>query len=180
MQMPFRKKSPRNRMFLGGKSGCLTFDNGLDDKAYQEHQKGDCTVQQTVGIPGEGRDGVHVGSENDEIYVVRHGTENSDADGSDHDRIQCADPLLGTPGIFGAVPFADEMPDDQYGGQNTHRRQKISQNGQQIEQNICDVCHEIILQLCHSEEPTEGRRRGNLLFRLNWRRLPRRAKPSSQ
>ena len=164
-------------MFLGGKSGCLTFDDGLDDEADQHHHDGDGTIQQAVGIPGEGGDGISIGAQDDEVDVVRYGTENGDADGSDHDRIQCADPLLGTPGIFGAVPFADEMSDDQYGGQNTHRRQKISQNGQQIEQNICDVCHEISLQLCHSEEPTAGRRRGNLLFRLNWRRLPRRFAP---
>ena len=150
---------------MGEKSGCFALDDGLDDKAYQEHQKGDCTVEQTVGIPGEGRDGVHVGSEYDEIDVVRYGTENSDADGSNHDCVQRANPLLGTPGIFGTFPFADEMPDDQYGGQNTEGRQKISQNGQEIEQNICDVCHKIILQLCHSEEPTAGGRRGNLLCR---------------
>ena len=138
------------------------FDDGLDDEAYQEHQKGACTVQQAVGIPGEGRDDIPIGVQDDEVDVVRYGTEDGDADGSDHDRIQCANPRLGTPGILGAVPFADEMPDDQYSGQNTEGRQKISQNGQQIEQNICDVCHEIILLWCHSEEPTEGRRRGNL------------------
>ena len=139
------KKSPGNLWSLGEKSYCLTFDDGLDDDADQQHHEGACTVQQTVGIPGEGRDGVHVGPEYDEIDVVRYGTENSDADGGDHDGVQCADPLLGTPSILGAFPFADEMPDDQYSGQNAERRQKISQNGQQIEQNICDVCHEINL-----------------------------------
>ena len=99
---------------MGEKSGCFALDDGLDDKAYQEHRKGDCTVQQTVGIPGEGRDGVHVGSENDKIYVVRHGTENSDTDGSNHDCVQRANPLLGTPSIFGAVPFADEIQDKEF------------------------------------------------------------------
>ena len=141
-----QKNPPRNGAFLGERSCCLTFDDGLDDNADQQHYDGDCTVEQTVGIPGEGGDGIPIGAQDDEVDVVRYGTENSDADGSDHDRIQCADPLLGTPSIFGAFPFADEMPDDQYGGQNTQGRQKISQNGQQIEQNICDVCHEINLR----------------------------------
>ena len=139
------KNAPR-QVALGRDLACSMFDDGLDNEADQYHHDGDGTIQQAVGIPGEGGDGIQVGAQDDEVDVVRYGTENGDADGSDHDRIQCADPLLSTPGIFGAVPFADEMPDDQYSGQNTQGRQKISQNGQQTEQNICDVCHEINLR----------------------------------
>ena len=115
---------------MGEKSGCFALDDGLDDKAYQEHRKGDCTVQQAVGIPGEGGDGIQVGAQDGQIYVILYGPENGDADRGDHDCVQCADPLLAAPGIFRAFPFEDEMSDDQYGGQNAERRQKISQNGQ--------------------------------------------------
>ena len=117
--MPFRKNSQGTERSLGEKSGCFALDDGLDDKAYQEHRKGDCTVEQAVGIPGERCDGIPIGAQDDEVDVVRYGTDDRDADGSEHDCVQRADPLLGTPGIFGTFPFADEISDDQYGGKNT-------------------------------------------------------------
>ena len=61
---------------MGGKSGCFA----LDDEAYQEHQKGDCAVEQAVGIPGERRDGIPIGAQDDEVDVVHYGTGDCDAE----------------------------------------------------------------------------------------------------